>query len=95
MEGHRLAYLEFWKDGKTGRDEYIELTDETYSSLVVDPNTGKIISDRPWVIIFILPFEGTSVRLKEAAESMAATYKGAVQFAWVNRVREEWLWHSY
>ena len=60
-ESDERVLREFWHgkdlypDIKDTRLKFIELTGKMYDEQVVDPQTGKFISDRPWFIQFIQP----------------------------------------
>ena len=89
-----LAMLEIWREGKTEPHEFIELTEDMYFEKVVD-KSGKVIADRPWVIIFYRPYHSASNQLKESLDKLAMYFNGGIQFAHVNEHHYPWLHNSY
>ena len=100
-ESDERVLREFWHgkdlypDIKDTRLKFIELTGKMYDEQVVDPQTGKFVSDRPWFIQFIQPQHQYCQMMKDSLQHLAHHFNGSIQFAWVNINKEELLQLSF
>lgn len=88
------AGVDHYPQETNSKKKPIHLDAKGYEAFVVGAD-GKLATDRPWFVTFINPKLAHCNMIQESLHHLAYYYQGDIQFAFVNRVLEEKLSHTY